>query len=117
MLSTLPRELREELWKFVHYIPAPKDHVLDRMIEEEVMHYQNMIPVDNPPCLPLFFVGYYVDHISCYDDRRYLYYATDGMAVYVDYHSGSSGYFSCCIVAHSATMPSRSEVCDNVHPP
>ena len=112
MLRLLPRELREELWKFVHYIPTPEDYVLNRMNEREVMHYQDMVPIDTPPCLPLHVMAYNTDYDT---DTRYLYYATDGMAVYVDYHDGSYGDFSCCAAMSTYRSKRMQDLYPHIH--
>ena len=81
MLRLLPRELKEELWKFVHYIPTswePKQEQSNRGV-----HYQDNILVNDPPHILLYLMAYY-ENISCQWTLYYLYYAIDGMAVYAE---------------------------------
>lgn len=94
MLRQLPRELREELWKFAHYIAYDKVIDMDRIAyvisclsAPETNHYTVTaslpIRVDTPPLTPSWIMGYFE-----YYERRILYYSHDGTAVYIDYHSG-----------------------------
>lgn len=101
MLRLLPKEIREKLWKFTHYIShdeipeiaqKPIAYLLYDLDALEVDNYiveaSLAIPIDTPPLKPFWIMGYFVDG---YKERLILYYSIDGMAVYIDYHTESNG--------------------------
>ena len=97
MLRLLPQELKEELWKFVHYVHRDTVEVeigiTKRFHETCATHCRvegglsSISPVSPPE--PLWFMGSH----STWAREQFLYYSRDGMVVHVHYQH-PIGYYT-----------------------
>ena len=84
-LAALPRELREELWKFVHYIHRDENTIeagiTKRFHNSSPTHYCMGKITLVPPPEPVWFMG----SRPTWSREQFLYYSRDGTAVIVYY--------------------------------
>ena len=94
--AALPRELREELWKFVHYeIVVMGGWIANRLAritnDPAVIHRyvgSSDIPVVSSPKY-LWLMGRWISETKV----QFLYYSRDGMAVYVVYQTDPNVWY------------------------